>query len=135
MRTATVVMLLMLAAGCGSDASGPMGVRPSVSLTFEQTTVTVQPGGMTSVMATMVGSGGHSGFLTLTVEGEPSGVVWSVEYTRTGPQAVTAEITILASDAAALGTYMLTVRGEGEDVDDRTATLTLIVAVTGGGGG
>ncbi|MFC1661322.1 hypothetical protein ACFL3S_07725 [Gemmatimonadota bacterium] len=77
------------------------------------------------ITVSLTRGGGHTGAVTVGVEGLPNGVSASPVTIASG--STTGTLSLEASPSAAGGTYSLTVRASGSGVTDATATVSLTV--------
>jgi hypothetical protein len=100
----------------------PTGNTPDFTLSLAPSTVTLIQGGSSSVTISTAMTGGGAGTPTLTVSGTPPGI--SSQITPTGPEKATLSLT--ASQAAATGSFPLTVTGTaGGKSHSQTAQLNV----------
>ncbi len=106
--------------GCGGAATGPMSVNP-ISVSLENSTVTVKQGGMPVTVLIQIMSPSETALVSLT--GLPGDVAESYAASDTNPSGT---LTFQAGKAATLGTYMpkITVMSAGQTA---MTTFTLVV--------
>jgi hypothetical protein len=118
------LVVLLAAAMFGCDGTTDPG---SIALSLTPTTPTVQQGATIEVIATVTRSDGFTGPVTLGVTGAPTGVVANVLSVQTTGAVTIATVAISVLASTALGTYNLTVRANGDGVDEAVATFALTV--------
>lgn len=142
-RFVAALLVCMLPA-CGSDSGtgpseepGPGGETPAITLALSATSATVQQGGTTTLVATVMRTGGYTGAVDFAVQNTPTGVTAAQTNTQTVSGITTTTLTLQVAANAAPGAHALTVRASGSGVSAQTATFTLTVTPlnTGGGGG
>jgi hypothetical protein len=142
-RTACAVLVLAATStGCGGgDGStpppgggGPTGPTPAIALQLSPGSLSVEAGGSGQVTASVTGSGGFTGAVTLTVEGAPSGITATGGTVTVGTGAASGTVGVTAAAGTGAGSHTLTVRARATGVSDQTASLSLTVTVPDGGG-
>lgn len=129
-----VLCLLAFTAGCGSNSSptAPQKQNPTISLSIDTTSASVEQGSSTDVHATVTDGGGFSGSVSLTVKGAPSGVTGKVGDVKSSGGTTTATVTISVGATVAPGSYDLTVRATGSGVAASEAAFSLTVTEASG---
>jgi len=102
-------------------------IAPAYLLAATPTNIAVNAGESIAVQVAITRISGFSGNVSLALEGAPAGV--SGTFTPNPVTAGTSTLTITTTTAAAPGSYPLTVRGTATGLTDRTAGITLVVAV------
>jgi hypothetical protein len=129
----TTTMLLAAAFLVGCDDDDPVLPDPSLTLTVNPATLSVQQGATGTVAITVVREDTDDP-VSVTVTGGGTGVTGAISgVTHTGDQ-TTATLTVTVTQAAAAGPYTLTVLGANGDADDVTKTVTVTVTEASGGG-
>jgi hypothetical protein len=131
-----VVPLLAMLLACGSDPSGPgptpppppppPPATPAFTLAVAGGAVAVLQGETANVTVTVTRSGGFTGAVSVAVEGLPAGAT-ATPLTIAG-NATSGQLAVVTTNAAALGTATLTLRGTGTGVEPRTVTVGLTVS-------
>jgi hypothetical protein len=119
-----LLAIVALAPACGSGG-GTTTVTGSIALSITPTSATIQQGGSTQVTG-MVTRASFTGDVIITVTGQPTGVTGTLTLAPVNGGS-TAQVTISATSATAVGTYTLTVVASGSGVSNANATFTLTV--------
>ena len=120
-------VLIATAFACSSSDNGT-GVTPSITLTINPTSASVQQGGSTAVTATITGAGGFTGAgASFNLTGSPAGVTFAVSNVQTTGSVTTATVTVSVAASVATGTYPITFVGSGTGVTSANVTFTLTV--------
>ncbi len=126
----TVVVLLaplMGAVACASDANGPNGGTPSISLAVSPDSVAISQGGSGQVTAMILRSGGFGALVTLAVQGAPPGVTVSVSNLATSGTTTRGTVTVRGEQDVTPGTFTLLLRARGPGVPDAWIPVVLTV--------
>jgi subtilase family serine protease len=120
-----------LATGIGSPQAALINVLApaavgSFTLAVRPTTVSFAPGGHGQAMVTATPSGGFNQAITLSVSGQPSGVLIQIHPGSIAGGSGTAAVRIQSNSHAVPGTYTITVKGVGGSVT-QTTTFTLTI--------
>ena len=103
------------------------GGSPNFSLSASPSSLTVRQGNQGSSTITSAISGGFNGAISLSASGMPSGTTVSFNpSTISAPGSGTSSMTITVGASTPVGTYPITVTGNGGGLQ-RTATVTLTV--------
>jgi hypothetical protein len=141
-RAALAAMLVpLVAAACGGgdgsdppNGGPPTGPTPAIALQLSPGALSVEAGSSGQVTATVTGTGGFTGAVTLTVEGAPSGVTATGGTVTVGTGAASGTVGVTAASGTGAGSHTLTVRARATGVSDQTASLALTLTVPDGGG-
>jgi hypothetical protein len=120
------VVALTTLAGCGSG-NGPTDHSQSIAINLNQPSLSIYPGGVDSVMASVTRSGGFSGAVDLTVEGLPSGVTAAIGNSVVRGNVVTSAVTLTAERGVTPASYPATIVAHGLDVSTTTANIDVVV--------
>ena len=120
-RCGLAILCTAAAFGCDSVTEAD-----SITLSVAPTSVTVNQGASTSLVATVIGSAGFTGAVSLTVIA-PTGVSGAASNIQTSGTVTTATIAIVVGAATAPGAYTVTVRANAPGVAEVTATFTVNV--------
>jgi hypothetical protein len=129
-RTFSAVTALVLAGvlvGCDSATGNK---DPQITLSLASSTATVGQGSASTVLVTIQRTN-YTSAVTLTIEGLPQGVTATFAPPSLADGSPTSTLTINAAGSAAPGNFTLTVRASGAGVTEQTATIALMVNVTG----
>lgn len=114
--------------GCGGGTTEPTE-DPTINLTINPTSATVEQGGSVEVTGTATVGGSFTGNATVTVSGVPTGVTGTVGAPSTSGNTTTVPVTVAVGAAVAPDTYTMTVTAAGSGVSsDQTFTLTVTAA-------
>ena len=126
----TAFILLLCLTGCAGFSSGGKSDLPpppaNFSITFSPSSVTVAPGGNSTVSANVSAQGGFNAPVKLSVSGLPSGVTAGLSATTINGSG-NPTITLTASSSTAVGTYSVTVNGLSGTLSN-AATFSLDVS-------
>jgi hypothetical protein len=123
-----VPALIVTAFACSSSDNGGTGVTPSITITINPTSASVQQGGSAAVTATITGAGGFTGAgASFNLTGAPAGVTFAVSNVQTTGSVTTATVTVSVASTVAAGTYPITFVGSGTGVSSVNVTFTLTV--------
>src|SRR5690606_14561564 len=99
-RFVAALLVCMLPA-CGSDSGtgpsgepGPGGETPAITLALSATSATVQQGGTTTLVATVMRTGGYTGAVDFAVQNTPTGVTAAQTNTQTVSGITTTTLTL-----------------------------------------
>lgn len=132
-----VVPVLAMLLACGSDPSGPgptppppppppPPATPAFTLAVSGGAVAVLQGETANVTVTVTRSGGFAGAVSVAVEGLPAGA--TATPLSIAANATSGQVSVVTTNAAALGTATLTLRGTATGVEPRTVTVGLTVS-------
>ena len=126
LQTLAVVASTILLSACGGYGDDGVAPTPAFTLSVTPTTLSVQAGGGTGTLNVSIArSGGFSGAITVSAEGQPANVTAA---TITIPAGSTSgSITVNAAATAVVGDATLTLRGTGIGVAAQTATAQLTI--------
>ena len=122
-----VLVSLLTLTSCSSSGPSEPEETPTVSVTINPTSASVEQGGSTDVSVTATGSGGFSGTATIEVDGLPSGVSGTVGNIQSTGGTTTATVTVAVGAAVPAGNYTITVRASASGVTPVTVTFALTV--------
>jgi serine protease len=107
------------------------GPTPDFSLSLNPNSLTLSPGTNPNVSVSITRTNGFANAVSFSLAGAPAGV--SGTFTPNGTTGNTSTLNLTVSASTAPGTYALTVAGSGGSLN-RSATLSLLVQSSGGGG-
>ena len=109
------------------DETGPVAVTLSLSPSTVSVVRGNTTGSTTTVNITRAQSFADSDFpnVLLSAEGLPAGV--TVTFTPVSPTGDTATLTVTAASTATAGTYSITIRGQGSNINSATTGLSITV--------
>lgn len=105
----------------------PPPPSPDFGLVVSPATVGVAQGGAAAASVTVTSVGGFAADVLLTADGLPGGVTASFSPGTVSGGSGTSQLTVAASSATPVGSYVLTITGKSASIV-RTASLTLVVA-------
>ena len=112
----------------GGGGGGP---TPDFSLGLNPNSLTLSPGSNANVSVSITRTNGFANAVSLSLTGTPSGVAGT--FTPNNTTGNTSSLNLTLSGSTAPGTYALTIAGSGGSLN-RTATLSLLIQSSGGGG-
>lgn len=120
---------LVFAASCSSDGGGDVtdNKNPTITVTIDPTSASVEQGSSTDVAVTVTGGGGFTGTATVSLQGAPSGVTGTVSNVQSSNGNTSATLTIAVGASVAPDDYSLTVHATGSGVSASDATFSLTV--------
>lgn len=133
-----VIPMLAMLLACGSDPSGPAPTpppppppppppaTPAFTLAVSGGAVAVLQGETANINVTITRTGGFAGAVSVAVEGLPTGA--TATPLTIAANATTGQVAVVTTNAAAIGTANLTLRGTGTGVDPRTVTVGLTIS-------
>ena len=131
--TAGTTAITIAASGAGVSTQSTMVqltvVQPTISLALSAPTLSVTTGQTGTTTVSITRSVGFSGAVSFVLESVPTGVTGSFASSPTN--GTTSVLTVTVGATAVAGTYNMTLRGSAAGVQDKTATVVLIVAASG----
>lgn len=122
-----VALAAALAILGGSFALAACSDDSGLGMTLSSSTLTVAPGGTGTTSATITREGGFSGAVGLSRSGGPTLIITTFSPAVIPNPATSSDITVSVGEAVPVGSYQLTIMASGENVDNVTRTLTVVV--------
>jgi len=123
---AGLLLVCVIISACSDTPTAPKPPNPSVTLSISMSSLALAQGDAGSIDLTIARSGGFTGPVTLEVTGAPADVAVDI---GANPVAGThARLGFAVGDAAAPGSYPLTLKGTGDGIPAKAVALELQVA-------
>jgi hypothetical protein len=120
-----LLVLLVVLAGCGGDATQPGATTPAIGLSLEQPSLSIAIGFRTNVLMTLTRTN-YTGDVSLSLDGAPDGMTALVSPGILTGGMITAGVTVAPGNAD-VGNPTLTIHAKGDGVAEQRATLRVAI--------
>jgi aminopeptidase S len=123
-----LVAAALFFAGACDDSTAPSAITLAVAPTSVTVTRGNETGSTATVTVTRSESFEDSDFpaVLLSAEGLPTGV--TVTFSPVAPTGATSTMTVKATTEATNGTYNVTIRGQGSNINPNTTSVSIVVS-------